>query len=168
MRNNKIFIDDFYIDYNGIKHPIKGKEKIHITSKDSDEYKVSLLLIEVFGGEIHNVPRITDITNTGIKTSTPDYIWNGERWDLKTPGINGKFENTLERFIKKKNAKLQAKNFIIDYKNFPEKTDQEILNVVNNTLIKPHRNWIENIIIIKNKRILYLKKEPLAEQRPNR
>ena len=94
---DKEFIDDF-----GIKHPIKNKEKSHYAQMDSEEYRIALLLMNIFGGEIHMVPRITDISNTGLSTPTPDYIWNGDKWDLKTPGIDGKFENTFERFVKKK------------------------------------------------------------------
>lgn len=152
--SHEIIIDKKYVDDNGIKHPMKEKEKAHLVSEESQEYKKSIWLKETLGGEIHNVPRITDITNTGIKTSTPDYLWNGEKWDLKTPGTKGNFENTLERFVKKKSAKLQAENFIIDYVNFPNKTDNEILDVINRTLNNPHRNWIKKILVIKDDKII--------------
>lgn len=152
--SHKVIIDDYFVDDTGIKHPIVGKEMAHLTPKDSIEYNKSKWIEETFGREMHNVPRITDITNTGLKTSTPDYVWNNEKWDLKTPGTDGKFENTLERFVKKKSAKLQARKFIIDYVNFPEKTDEEILKVINDTLSSPSRKWIEDLLIIRGDKIV--------------
>ena len=68
--NNKVIIDTNYIDDFGIKHPIKCKEKLHLTSLNSDEYKVALFLKDNFDGDIHLVPRITDISNTGLSTHT--------------------------------------------------------------------------------------------------
>lgn len=152
--SHEVIIDKHFIDDNGIKHPIKSKEVAHITAKDSDEYKRSIWIKQTFGGEIHNVPRISDITNTGIKTSTPDFRWNNDKWELKTPGITGKFENTLERFLKKKGAKLQAKKIIIDYKNFPNHTDDEILKVIEKTLKQPHRDWLEDLIIVREDKLI--------------
>ena len=152
--NQEVKINNFFIDDNGIKHPIKGKEKAHITLKESIEYKKSLWIVKTLGGLIYNVPRITDTTNTGIKTPTPDYIWNNFKWDLKIPGTKGIFENTFERFVKKKEAKLQSKKIIIDYINFPDKTDAEIIKVIKKTLKNPYRNWIEDLIIIKDDRII--------------
>ena len=163
---DKEFIDDF-----GIKHPIKNKEKSHYAQMDSEEYRIALLLMNIFGGEIHMVPRITDISNTGLSTPTPDYIWNGDKWDLKTPVIDGKFENTFERFVKKRNARIQAENFIVYYTHFPDRSRTEIISVINNTLRNPHRYWIKNVIIIKDYNVIkiYCKKnELLDEQRPNR
>ena len=150
--NHKVVIDKKYIDSNGVKHPIKGKENAHKTPKDSDEYRTSLWLEKTFGGYVHNVPRITDASNTGLSVFTPDYIWNKVKWDLKTPGINGKFENTLSRFLKDPKAKKQAKSYIIDYANFPDKTNAEISSVVENTL--RNRDWVDNLIVKRGENLI--------------
>lgn len=152
--SHEVIFDDCFIDDDGIIHPIIGKEQLHPIPECSDEVEIANFIEKKFGGEIHLVPRISDISNTGIRTKTPDYIWKGSKWDLKTPGINGKFENTFERFIKKKDAKMQAKKFIINYKNFPTKTDEEIINVVLNTLKQPSRKWVETVIIIRDEKII--------------
>ncbi len=149
--SHKLKFDDYFMDDNGIRHPIKGKEKLHPIPKKGDEYDIAIFLKETLGGDIHLVPRISDISNEGISVKTPDFRWNGEKWDLKTPGIDGKFENTLERFLKKKGAKAQAKKYIIDYSNFSTKTDNEVLEVIEKTL--KNRNWVEELIVIKDKKI---------------
>ena len=133
--SHRVRINNYFIDCDAIKHPIRGKEKAIPTIKDSIEYKRSLWLEEIFGGKIYNVPRIIDISNSGLSTPTPDYIWNAEKWDLKTPSKNGQFKNTLERFVKKKESKLQAKKYIIDFVNFDDKTDKEILEVIKKNII---------------------------------
>ena len=109
------------------------------------------------------VPRITDISNSCLKTPTPDYLWNNEKWDLKILGVSGKFENTLERFLKKKNTKLQATKIIIDYKYYNNVSKDKILKVIQQTLKNPHRLWLEELIVIKNSIIIsILKKSPLS------
>lgn len=168
--SHKIIIDNIFIDDFGVKHPIKNKEKSHIILSSSNEYNVAILIEKTFGGDIHLIPRITDISNTGLSTPTPDFKWNNEKWDLKTPGRKGKFKNTLERFLKKKNTKNQAVNLIINYINYPDKSNNNILKVITETLNQKHRNWVKSLIIIRGREIIaiYIKKEPLDEQRPNR
>lgn len=153
-RNCKIVYDEFFIDENGIKHPIKGMEKIHKFINAENEIRMAIFLKDILNVDIHLVPRISDISNKGLKTKTPDYIINNSFWDLKTPGVNGIFENTLERFLKKSGAKRQARKIIIDYSNFLEKTNEEILNVVLQTINNPSRNWVEDIIIVRNNNII--------------
>lgn len=149
-----IVIDDYFMTDDGIKHPIKGQEKIAVADVNSNEYKMAKILKKVFGGNIHLVPRIEQEKGYKgiVKVSTPDFRWNGEKWDLKTPGLDGKFENTLERFLKKKGAKQQSKKYIIDYGKFSNKSDEEIIEVIENTL--KNRNWVEDLIVIRNDKIL--------------
>ena len=156
LRNGKpnshdIVIDDYFIDELGIRHPIKGIEKVHSASKNSDEYMITTILKETLGGEIHMVSRITNMANSHLGVKTPDYIWNNEKWDLKTPRNVGHFKNTIERFLKKKNARIQAEKYIINYINFDNITNQQIINVVHRTL--KNRNWVKCIIIIRNRKI---------------
>ena len=110
-----IKFDNGFIDDNGIFHPIKGKEKIKIPSTDSEEFKYALWIKETFGGDIHMVPEIG--TEKGaIKSasiSTPDYIWNNEKWDLK--GIDGNSRNTIGH--KFDSYKHQTDNLIIFARN---------------------------------------------------
>ncbi len=151
-----ITIDNYFMTDDGIRHPIKGQEKIAVVNENSEEYRMAKILKRLFGGDIHLVPRIEQEKGYKgiVKVSTPDFRWNGEKWDLKTPGIDGLFENTLERFLKKKDAKKQAKKFIIDYTKLSNRTDSEIVEVVLNTLKQPSRKWVENVILIRNEEII--------------
>lgn len=156
--SHELQFDNYFMDDNGIRHPIKGKEFIHDIPKSGEEYDMALFLKRTFGGEIHLVPRITDLTNSGIKTPTPDFRWNGKKWDLKTPKNNGKFKNTIERFFKHSSAKNQAKRYIIDFSNFSE-SNEEIIKLADETLKNPYRQWIETLILTRNDEIIkiYLK-----------
>lgn len=82
-----ITIDDYFMTDDGIKHPIKGQEKIAVVNKESEEYRMSEVLKRLFGGDIHLVPRIEQEKGYKgvVKVSTPDFRWNGEKWDLKIP-----------------------------------------------------------------------------------
>ncbi len=149
--NHEMIFDKLFIDNSNLVHPINGKETIHYACIDSDEYKVSLLLKEIFGGEIHLVPRITDISNTGLSTPTPDYIWNNEKWDLKTPKSFS--DNIFEAFAKHTKTKLQANNFIIDIKNLNIGIN-EIKRQINDLYKNKYRYWINTIIIINNNKLI--------------
>ena len=151
--SHEVTIDKEFIDENGIIHPIKEKENAILTPEDSDEYKRSEWLKEKFGGEIHNVPRITTI-NIGEKSiNTPDFIWNGEKWDLKTPNPEKKETNIIEAFAKKKKTKLQAQSFIVDIQN-TELSQKEVYNFTKETM--QQRNWIENIMVVKKDKLLFV------------
>ena len=150
--SHELKLDNYFMSDDGIKHPIKGKEKVHSIERKGAEYERALWIKSTFGGDIHLVPRITDLTNEGLSTPTPDFRWNGSKWDLKTPGTKGKFENILERFLKEKGARRQAKKFIIDCIKLSDKTDKEIINVINKTI--NNRNWVEEIIIVRGKKII--------------
>ncbi len=152
--SHEIIFDDYFMDEFGVKHPIKGKEKVALPSKESEEYKMAKYIKKIFGGKIHLVPRIeTEKGYKGIiKVSTPDYRWDGVKWDLKTPTPKGEFKNTLERFLKVKGAKEQAKNYIIDYRYFPDKSDSEILDVVEKTL--KNRNWVNKLVVMRKDKVI--------------
>lgn len=150
---HRVLIDKRYFDDDGVRHPIKEKEKAHITDKNSVEYKRSLWLAKTFGGVIHNVPRITDISNTGISTPTPDYIWNNEKWDLKIPVPMDRKANVFESFAKKRRAKLQANNYIVDICN-TQLSKKRAYNYVLDTMNR--RIWIDKIIVIKSHKVLFV------------
>ena len=146
--SHRLKFDNFFITDDGIKHPIKGKEKVHQIPRRGEEYDMAKWIVNILGGDMHLVPRITDITNTGISTPTPDFKWNNEYWDLKTPTSKGQFKNVIERFLKKKNARKQAENYIINFINFNNKSNKEIISIVRKSL--NNRNWVKRIIIVRN------------------
>lgn len=106
------------------------------------EKKIAELLEEKLGGEIFMVPRVND--PPGI--STPDYLFRGKEYDLKTIGA-GAGANTIYNRIKK--ARRQAQNFVVDVTKAAledEVVDEQIKKIyrMNETL------FVEEIIIIRD------------------
>ena len=71
------------------------------------EREIAELLERELGGEIFMVPRV----NSPEGVSTPDYLFRGEAYDLKTLGPQAG-ENTIYNRIKK--ARRQSENFVVD------------------------------------------------------
>lgn len=71
------------------------------------EKEVAELLERELGGEIFMVPRV----NSPEGVSTPDYLFRGQAYDLKTLGPKAG-KNAIYNRVKK--ARRQAKNFVVD------------------------------------------------------
>lgn len=149
-----VILDSYFIDDNGKWHPIKGKEKIAKIPEEGEEFEMAIWIKENLGGDIHIVPRIeTEKGNKDYVTvKTPDYIWNNEKWDLKTPRIGGK--TIIYRYVKKPGQKIQATNLIINVSHLEEK-NKYIINLLKYQLKKPHNKWIQKVLIIRNEKIIY-------------
>lgn len=123
------------------------------------EKEIAELLEKEFGGELYMFPRV----NNPQRISTPDYLFRGESYDLKTIGkTTGK--NPLFNRIKK--AKGQSNNFIFDLTNC-ELSENQIENQIEKIFWSDETKFVNIIVIIKNKKILKIvkraqKKEPTA------
>lgn len=71
------------------------------------EKEIAELLEREFGGELFMVPRV----NNPQGVSTPDYLFRGNGYDLKTLGEKARQDTMFQRVQK---AKRQSRNFIID------------------------------------------------------
>ena len=160
LKNSKIIFDDYFIDDNGIIHPIFGIEHMEIASKNSDEYKMAKILLKQLGGEIHLVPTITTINNTNNSTRTPDFKINGVKWDLKTPIYKENYFNLINDLLKKPNLRLQSERFIIDLKNYKGIHKEEIQIMCTRMFKNRYRWWVKSLIIIQNNTIykIYIRK----------
>lgn len=152
--SHEVKISNTFIDKNGVLHPIKNEEVVLVESKESAEYKRGIWLEDLFGGELFVQSRITSIVNNHKTGYTPDYVWKNENWDLKTPTIKGDFETAIERFTKKSKQKEQAENLIVDFVNFNEKTNEEIIKLAEIQFKSPYRNWLNKIMLVKDKEII--------------
>lgn len=129
---------------NGSTYRVDGRNVV--LDYSAHEKEIAELLEKEFGGEMQMVPRI----NNPQGISTPDYLFRGERYDLKTIGkTTGK--NPL--FNRIKNAKGQAENFVLDITNakLEQKFVDEQLGKVfwsNNT------KYVKKIILVRDGRIL--------------
>lgn len=110
------------------------------------EKEIAELLEREFGGELYMVPRVNNPKNV----STPDYLFRGVGYDLKTIGkTTGK--NPL--FNRVKNAKGQARNFVLDI------TDAELqISFINEQIDKVfwsnNTKFVDTVILIKSGKTL--------------
>lgn len=143
----EVIEQQIYIDEDGTKYKIDGKNvKIKASEK---ERAVANLMGESLGGKVELVPVV--LNPKGIKT--PDYIINGEKFDLKEIFGNGK--NTLDTAISKK--KKQSDNFIFDITN-TEMSTEEAIKQIQRIYESNNRMWVNKLILIKDNKILKIYK----------
>lgn len=95
----------------GVRYKVDGKDVKFIY--DKHEREVAELLERKYGGEIYLMPEVSgSISNV----HTPDYLFRGERLDLKTL-IKGTSKNAI--YSRLNESQKQADNFIIDLTNSP-------------------------------------------------
>ncbi len=128
---------------NGVTYTVDNK---HVLAKSTErERKVAELLSEEFGKEVLLVPRI--VYPQGI--STPDYIIDGEKYDLKAP--TGISKHVLYNMVNSK--KRQADNFVFDISNNPQEfkaLEEDIQYIFN----MPHTSFVKKIVVIKDGKII--------------
>lgn len=104
------------------------------------EKEIAELLEQEFGGEIYMVPRV----NNPQGVSTPDYLFRGKGYDLKTIGERAG-PNTIFNRIKK--AAGQAQSFVIDVTR--SKLDDNTINrQIEKLFNRIDTDWVEEIVII--------------------
>lgn len=125
---------------NGITYKVDGHNVV--LDYSPHEKEIAKLIEKEFGGEIYMVPRV----NSPQGVSTPDYLFRGVGYDLKTLGESAR-ANTLFNRVKK--AKWQAQNFIIDVTN--TKLDEDtILAQVKKVFHREDTKWVDEILIVQN------------------
>lgn len=137
----------YFVDDKGNEYRVDGKNvKIKHTEKEKE---VAKILGRMYGGNVKLVPVV--LNPKGIKT--PDYIINGEKFDLKEP--KGSSSSTIYNLFKHKSK--QANNFIIDiHKSGLDKT--ESIKQAKEVFYSNHRKWIETIILIDNNEVFMILK----------
>ena len=112
----------------------------------SHEKEIAELLERELGGEIFMVPRV----NSPEGISTPDYLFRGEAYDLKTLGPDAG-ENTIFNRIKK--ARRQAKNFVVDVSqaNFEEAA---IVEQIKKIYKMKETLFVDKVIFINREKII--------------
>ena len=124
------------------KYYVDGKNVILDYSQQ--ELEVAKWLIEIFGGKIYMLPRVE--SPDYIKTS--DYLWNNQKWDLKT--LSGTSKTFLDDGIKR--SKMQANNFIIDITNNPlsfDEINRQVICIYNSK----YRRWVDILILKKGNKL---------------
>ena len=107
--------------------------------------EIASVLCEKYGKNVEFVPQV--IFPQGIQT--PDYMIDGDRFDLKSP--IGKGKNVIYGLIAKK--RKQANNFVIDISECPL-SEEEVEIQIENLYFSPRVGFLEKIVLIKNGEIL--------------
>lgn len=125
-----------YWEFNDEKYYVDGK---HVTlAYTKKEKEVAEWVSKMFGKDVSMVPRV----NYPLGVSTPDYIIDGKKFDLKE--IQGSGKNVIDGNMKK--SKKQANNFILDFSK-STLSDEDIYNQLQK--IYESRRRETNIVIIK-------------------
>ncbi len=128
---------------NGTTYKVDGKQIVLHPTKQEKE--VATILAEKYGKIVEFVPQV--MYPQGIQT--PDYMINGERFDLKSPTGNGK--NLLYGMLAKK--KKQSPNFIFDVTECPL-SEEDIEKQIYELYTSRHTKFVQKIVVIKNEKIL--------------
>ena len=114
------------------------------------EKEIAELLEREVGGEIYLVPRV----NNPQGVSTPDYLFHGRGYDLKTLGEKAG-PNTMFQRVKK--AKRQSRNFIIDVSD--TKIDREMIDQqISKIFWSENTRFVDEIVIINDGHIVRVAK----------
>lgn len=135
-------IEARYWEYNGTKYFVDGKNVV--LDYSVKEKEIAELIANKFGLEVQLNPKIHNPKNI----SCPDYLLNGIAYDLKEITSTGK--NNIDTAIK--SGKKQAKSFVLDYTK-SGLSREDIDKRLNRLYKNPHRNWVKNIVLIKDNNI---------------
>lgn len=110
-----------------------------------NEKQIAEVVGKYKGKEVNIVPRI--VFPQGI--STPDYLIDGKKFDLKSPKGSGK-SALYDMLHKKKN---QADNFIFDISNCGL-TVEEAKKQIEGIYKSSHTKFVEEIILVKDGKVI--------------
>lgn len=135
-------LQDLTID--GVTYKVDGHNVV--LSYSQHEKEIADLLEKEVGGELYMVPRV----NYPQGISTPDYIFHGKEYDLKTIGATtGK--NPIVNRIKK--AKRQADNFILDVSK-SSLSDSELDEQLKKIFTDTETRFVKEIVVVKDGKII--------------
>ena len=121
-----------------------------VLDHDAHEKEIAELLEREVGGEIYLVPRV----NNPQGVSTPDYLFHGRGYDLKTLSEKAG-PNTMFQRVKK--AKRQSRNFIIDVSD--TKLDREMIDQqISKIFWSENTRFVDEIVIINDGHIVRVAK----------
>ena len=99
--------------------------------------------------EVHLIPRVSHPPNV----RTPDYLINGDGYDLKTPLGSGK--NTVFDIIK--HGKGQANNFIVNIDKTPL-SRKDVLKQIDRVFINTRTDFVHKVVVIENGNVITIKR----------
>ena len=131
------------VTVDGVTYQVDGHNVV--LSYSPHEKEIAELLEREVGGELYMVPRV----NNPQGVSTPDYLFHGKGYDLKTIGATtGK--NPLVNRVK--NAKRQARNFIFDMTN-STLSNQALSEQIEKIFHDRETQFVDEIVILRDGKI---------------
>ena len=116
-----------------------------VLDHDAHEKEIAELLEREVGGELYLVPRINE--PQGIPT--PDFLFHGARYDLKT--LRGNSKNTIYNAVAKQAD--QADNFILDVTHCPL-SEEDIYEQAAALFCSTHTKFIDTVVLVRNMKII--------------
>lgn len=116
------------------------------------EKEIAELLEKEFGGELYMVPRV----NNPQGVPTPDYLFRGKGYDLKTLSKEAG-ENTIINRIKK--ARKQSKNFVLDVTNAKKITQSVLKSQIQRIYEDKETAFVDTIIVVRNGNLVFVVKK---------
>lgn len=135
-------LNEYFV--NGANYVVDGKKVL--ADYKEHERSVADLLCETLERDVYIVPRVLE--PKGI--STPDYLIDGRRYDLKEPIGNSK--NTLYNMISKK--KDQADNFVFDISKCPLEFEEINRQIEESIYKSSHTKFVQSIIVVKDMKVI--------------
>lgn len=128
---------------NGVTYKVDGHNVV--LDHDTHEKEIAELLEREVGGELYLVPRV----NEPQKVPTPDYLFHGARYDLKT--LHGSSKNTIYNAVAKQAE--QADNFVLDITDCPL-SEEDVFEQTTALFRSTHTKFIDTVALVKNMRII--------------
>ncbi len=139
--NSHIVQDLHEYTVNGVTYKVDGHNVV--LDYSPHEKEIAELLEKEFGGELYMVPRV----NNPEGISTPDYLFRGIGYDLKTLGRSAS-TNTIINRIKK--AKRQSSCFVIDITE-AQNIDETIVQRQVEKIFKDKETcFVDTVIFVRN------------------
>lgn len=130
--------------HNGVPYMVDGHNVVQ--DHDVHEKEIADMLVSSIGGKLYLVPRI----NNPAGVPTPDILFNGKHYDLKTIK-NGTTKNTIYNRVKK--AHKQADSFIVDITDYPF-DDSVVYQQIRKIYRTVETQFVDEIVIVKNLRVV--------------
>ena len=133
-----------FIENNRKKYFVDGRNVVY--KHDDREIAVARLLNETFGGDVRILPQIN--CPQGIKT--PDYIFRGEKDDLKRIASK-RVSDCVKTAIR--DSERQAHNFIID-NTLQTVSDEIVISQIDEIYKAGKFSWVNTIYVLKDNKFI--------------
>ncbi len=135
------------ITINGVTYRVDGKNVQLAYSKHEKE--IAEFLEREIGGEIYMLPKV----NKPEYIKTPDYLFNGKLYDLKT--LTGNSKDAIFNRIAKSSG--QANRFIVDISNL-EFNARDIENQIYKIFWHDRTKFVDEVVLISLGKIILVVK----------